>query len=58
MRECTFKPKITPRSLQIVANNPRIPFETKAEKLQKLKIERLKNLQQIYMLKEQKKIEQ
>ncbi len=38
MRECTFKPKITPRSLQIVANNPRIPFENKAEKLQKLKI--------------------
>ena len=57
MRECTFKPQLNPRSKEIVANIPREPFETKAEKLQRLKLERIKNLQEIYMLKEQKKIE-
>jgi hypothetical protein len=57
MRECTFKPKINPRSQKMLANMPREPIESKAEKLQRLKFERIKNLQEIYLLKEQKKDE-
>jgi hypothetical protein len=38
-----------------MASMPREPIETKAEKLQRLKLERIKNLQEIYLLREQQK---
>lgn len=52
MSECSFRPRINPRSAEIASNCIREPFETKADKLQRLKEQRLKNLQELFMIKQ------
>ena len=56
MRECTFTPQLNPRSIQIIeSQGPRESIEYKASKLQKLKKDRLKYMQELYLMKEQKR---